>query len=626
MAALLTCQSISKSFAGRTLFAGVNFSIDERERVGLIGPNGSGKSTLLKILAGLEDPDGEDSRVITRRRGLRAAYVAQSDSFPAEATVLQVVVAALCDQLHDEHERELRAAMMLDQLGFLQHEQPASELSGGWRKRLAIARALIGEPDLVLLDEPTNHLDLEGVLWLESLLKSASFASIIVTHDRYFLESVALRVVELSPAYPGGTISVQGNYSEFLRRRAELLAGQARQEQALANQVRHDLAWLSRKAAARRTKAKGHIREAHERIGQLAELKQRNATAKAAGIDFNATGRKSRNLLVAHHLSKALGGRVLFHDLDLVLSPGAILGLLGPNGSGKSTLIRVLTGELQPDSGTIKRADGLRVVAFTQHREDLDPRLTLAEALCPGGEVVHFRDRAVHITTWAQRFLFRIDQLPAPVGGLSGGEQARVLIARLMLQPADLLILDEPTNDLDINTLEVLEESLDDFPGAVLLVTHDRFMLQRLATDVLYLDGRGDASFHADYEQWREAQRVMKQGGTGGEKTGAEGRGGSGRNPEGGDAKPRAAGGAASIRPRKLSYNEQREWEQMEGKILAMEQRVAELQAQVNDPTVLADHRRLAQSCAELEQAQAAAAALYSRWAELESRQSQASV
>ncbi len=608
MAMLLSCQGLSKSFGPRPLFEDVSMGIDEGERLGLIGPNGSGKSTLLKILAGLEHPDTGD---LTFRRNLRVSYVAQRDEFPAGATAMSAVVAALGDQLHDDHDREARAERVLLEVGFTQFNQPVDSLSGGWRKRLAIARAVATEPDLLLMDEPTNHLDLEGVLWLEAYLDDAPMAVIVVTHDRYFLEDVCSRVLELSRAYPQGTFTVEGPYSEFLRRRADFLAAQAKEQQSLATKVREDLRWLGRGAQARRTKAKGRIEEAGDRMEELNDLQQRNAPAKASDINFTATGRQTRNLLVAMNISKSLGGRPLFRGLDLTLSPGTCIGLLGPNGSGKTSLINVLTGTLTPDAGALKWADNLRTVTFTQHREDLDPKQSLRDALCPISDVLYFRGQPIHINTWANRFLFRTDQLNTSVGDLSGGEQARILIARLMLQPADLLILDEPTNDLDIASLEVLEESLSQFPGAILLVTHDRFMLARLSSQVLALDGKGEAKFYADYAQWQSA------------KERAELKEKEQSRPAVKEVKPAAAATAAKSQATKgkLSFNEQREWNRIEARILEAEQEVKSLEAQTSDPALASDHKKLHATYAALTAAQEKVSALYARWAELEAKQ-----
>lgn len=631
MPAVLVAREISKSFAARTLFTGISLSLEERERLALIGPNGSGKSTLLKILAGLQDADGGEVKL---PKGLRASYVAQQDAFPAGSTILSAVTdalhesrhAGLLPHLHDDHEADLAAEMTLARLEYDDLSQPTASLSGGQRKRLAIARALTHEPDVLLLDEPTNHLDVMGIDWLEGVLRRGPFASIVITHDREFLETVSTRIVELSTAYPSGTFSVKGNYSEFLCRKEEFLDGQAKQEQALANQVREDIRWLSRGAKARRTKSKSRIDASYDRMDELAALKARNAPALATTIDFTATGRQTQKLLMGRALTKSLGGKRLFTDVDVLLTPGSVLGLLGPNGSGKSTLIKVLTGELDPDPptpeaikaaaeaigippstpepGTIRRAEKLRIVLFSQHRQELDPTIKLREALSPHADSVVFRDRMIHVNGWARRFLFTPQQLDAPIKTLSGGEQARIHIARLMLEPADVLILDEPTNDLDIPSLEVLEDSLTDFPGAIVLVTHDRAMLAELSTQILALDGEGNARYFTDYEQWQRAQKDV---------------------PVKAASKPAAqsASSTASTAPakRKLSYKEQQELTQIEPKIEKMEAEIKEWETQMADPKVIADHKKFQDLCIKVSQMQNKVSKLYDRWAELQQGQ-----
>jgi len=603
MATLLYGQSLSKSFGSRPLFQQVNIAVEDNARMGLIGPNGSGKSTLLKILAGKEEPD---DGTLTARRGVRIGYVAQTDSFDPCATALSVVADAIANSggaHHDHHECETLAAVILDKVGFETFDQLVESLSGGWRKRLAIARELAYEPELLLLDEPTNHLDVQGIEWLEDLIDDARFAVVVVTHDRYFLEEVTTKIVELSQAYEDGTFEVDGPYSEFLERRADFLASQAQQQQSLAGKVRQDIKWLRRGAKARRTKNKGHIQDAAVRAAQLSDLQQRNAPRDAAAIEFTNTGRQTRNLLVATGISKSLGGKPLFANLDLTLSPGTCLGLLGPNGSGKTSLIKVLTGELPPDAGSIKRADGLRSATFTQRRAELDRKISLREALCPIGDTIFYNGRSIHITSWAKRFLFRTDQLNVPVGDLSGGEQARILLAEIMCKPADLLILDEPPNDLDIPSLEVLEQSLAEFPGSVLLVTHDRFMLDRLATQVVGLNGKGDARLFPSCSQWLASLEEACEA-----------------PPETKRPAPKPAA-PAQPKSRKLTYNEQREWDQIESKIHAAEEQAAELEKQMNDPKLLNDHQRLTDHCKKLEKVQADIAAMYDRWAELEAKQ-----
>jgi ATP-binding cassette subfamily F protein uup len=606
MAVLLSVQNLSKSFGPRLLFKGITLGLSDQQHTGLIGPNGSGKSTLLKILAGLEHADEGD---IVARRQLRAGCVAQEDIFDGSKSVEQTLTDAIEHGHGDEHDRIVAANIMLGRVGFADPQQPVSALSGGWRKRLSIARQLIREPELLLLDEPTNHLDLEGIVWLENLLKAAPFACLIVSHDRQFLENATNRTIELNRAYPQGFLSVDGSYSEFIQRREEFLAAQRSEQQSLASQVRREIEWLKRGAKARTTKAKGRIQQAERMMADLADLKSRNATQGAAGIHFLASERKTRKLLEAKDVSIARGGRTLFTDVNFVLSPGTKLGLLGPNGSGKSTLIKLLTGELQPDTGTIIRADQLKVVTFDQNRDQLDKDQTLRAALAPrGGDTVTYRGGSMHITAWAKRFLFRTEQLDLPVGDMSGGEQARILIARLMLHPADVLILDEPTNDLDIPTLDVLEDSLDDFAGALVLVTHDRYLLDSLSTDLLALDGRGGANMYADLAQWERAQAESRE-----------------REVAAAAAARKAANStpatAPSSKPKRLTWNEQREWEAMEAKILEAEDDVQTLQARVADPKVMSDRDAMHEACAKLSDAQHRVESLYTRWGELEAKQ-----
>jgi ATP-binding cassette subfamily F protein uup len=596
MIVLLSAQNLSKSYSHRPLFADLSLDLRAGERVGLIGPNGAGISTLLKILAGREGPDAGTRTV---RRGTRIGYVPQDDTFAPGQTVREAVLAALADEHLEDHERETRAAITLTQVGFADVDQPADALSGGWRKRLALARELARRPDFLLLDEPTNHLDLPGVVWLERLLRAAPFGYLVATHDRAFLRAVADDVIEVSRVYPDGAFRATGGYDEFADKRDAFLDAQARQQESVANQVRRETEWLSRKESAQRRKSRSRIEEAADRREQLADLKYRTAAAGAANIDFVGTGRQTKKLLTATGIAKSLGGRPLFANLDLLLTPGTRLGLLGTNGSGKSTLLRVLAGDLEPDAGAITRADGLRAVMFEQGRAALDPTVTLRRALAPNGDTVTYRDRPLHVGAWATQFLFRPEQLDLEISALSGGEQARVRIAQLMLRPADLLLLDEPTNDLDIPALEVLEESLMEFPGAVVLVSHDRELMDRVCTEVVGLDGRGGAALYGSVGQWLAAHEKAT--------TQAE-------RP----AAPPAPRKAAP-RPKKLSFKEQQEWDGMEAAILAAEETVAARQAEV-ERSATAGHAALAEACHALEEAQHTVERLYARWQELEAR------
>ncbi len=601
-ALLLSCESLEKSYGVKPLFTGLSIGLCEGDHVGLIGPNGSGKSTLLKILAGLEEPDSGTRSV---RRQVRIGYVPQEPTFAEQHSVEDSLAQVLLDEDLDPHEQGGRIAKALSLGGFVRSDQAVSTLSGGWRKRLAIARSLMLEPDVLLLDEPTNHLDVEGILWLEALLKAEPHAFIVISHDRRFLESVTTRIWELNRRYADGVFQVNGRYSEFLEQREAALQAQADYQASLANRVRREVEWLRRGPKARTTKAKARIDSAGRLIDELNDIGSRQGNATAA-IDFTASGRKSKQLLVVKGLEKSLGGHPIVSDLDILLGPGERIGLLGPNGSGKTTLLKLLAGTLEPDSGAITRADRLRVVTFEQHRESLDQEATVRRALAPaGGDAVVYQDRSIHLVSWAKRFLFKPEQLDLPVSRLSGGEQARLLIARLMLEPADLLILDEPTNDLDIPTLDVLEESLLEFTGALVLVTHDRWLLDRVSTRLLALDGTGRAEWFADYAQWETAQS---------KKTPEES-----RRPLSRDR----AGRPSSRKRKGLSYNEQREWDQIEAKILEAEEVTATCQAAVNDPAIVSSADALQERYATLHSAQAEVEQLYARWAELEEKRGQ---
>ena len=620
---LLTVRDISKSLGLRALFEGVSLSINDGDRLGIIGPNGAGKSTLLRLLAGLTEADSGE---VKRPKGMHAVYVPQQDQFDGQTTAKDAVIAQAFTCLggvgttHDHHEAETLADMMLSRVGFddTLADKPAGALSGGWRKRLSVACALAsagGEPDLILLDEPTNHLDLDGVAWLEEFVRRApgmpaASASVFVTHDRMFLEGVATRVAELSPAYPQGIFVVDGNYTEFLRRKEEFLTAQAEAQRAIAGLVRQDIAWLSRGPQGRQTKAKGRIQESHARMDELAELKARNAAASSTGarVGFDATDRRTRKLVVAKGVAKSYADHTLFRELDLVLGAGDCLGLLGANGSGKTTLIRVLTGEVEPDEGLVDFAEPMpRVAVFSQHREDFAPTTLLREALCPVSDLVRYRGQPMHITAWSRRFLFRDEQLDQPIQSLSGGELARVHIARLMLVPADVLVLDEPTNDLDIPTLETLEEAIESFPGAVILVTHDRAMLERLATSVLALDGRGGWAVHATLAQASAWRRAREQA--------ADATAATSSAPSSASTPARAQ---TAPQRKKRSYNEQREYDTIEQRIEEAEAAAKAAEQRLADPKVLADHEAMTKACEALSAAQELAARLYARWEELE--------
>jgi ABC transport system ATP-binding/permease protein len=605
MAPILTVQSVSKRFGAVPLFENVSFSVNEGDRIGLIGPNGAGKSTLLALLAGELEPDKGE---IALRKRTTVSYVRQDSQFAPGATVRTVIEAALerAAVPHEEHEQRLRET--LGRAGFVDEEtaglasfsSEAASLSGGWRKRLALVEATVLRPDLLLLDEPTNHLDIEGIEWLEQTLRAASFAVVVVTHDRYFLESAANDIMELNRVYSGGLLRVRGSYSKFLEAREAYQESQERVQEGLRNRVRTEVEWLRRGPKARGTKAKARIDNAYALMNRLADVDAR-LRSTATELSFDASDRQTKRLLTMEDVVIELGGRKIVRNLNLVLTNGAKLGIVGPNGSGKTTILRAMTGEVTVSSGRVQRANALRVVYFSQLRE-IDPALTLRRALAPDSDAVVYQGRVVHVAGYAAKFLFTGDQLNQPVERLSGGERARVLLARLMLEPADVLILDEPTNDLDIPTLEILEEALLEFGGALVLVTHDRYLLDRVTDAVLGLDGHGNAALFASYaqwEEWRETEEIKQR-----------------------ESKPaREASSATASLPavsrKKLSYLEQREYDGIEEQIHAADRRLDAAKARVADPAVAVDAAALTEALAELDTAQADHDRLLERWLEL---------
>lgn len=575
MSLLLNCQSISKSYSTRTLFKDLSLSIFAKDRIGLIGPNGAGKTTFLKILAGVEKPN---SGIVSPKRDLKIGYVPQACQFPdlpAEKILIDVIKEALPD-----YEKERLAQTWLSKLGFRETVSNAALLSGGWKKRLGFACELISNPDLILYDEPTNHLDLEGILWLENFLLRESPTYLLVSHDRYFLQNVTNRIIEIDPTYPKGMFAIDGTYGDFLEKKGQFLAGQIEQERSLATKARRETEWLRAGVKARTTKSQSRIDEAHEILREHADVSRRN-TEKRAKIDFAASERETRKLIVAKNLSKEIGGKTLFKKLDFTLSPGTRIGLLGPNGSGKTTLLRLLADEIKPDQGTIKKADALQTVYFDQHRAQLPNELTLREALSPKGDYVTFRGQEVHVNGWCKRFLFSPDLLDMAIGRLSGGERARISIAHLMLQPADVLLLDEPTNDLDIPTLETLEESLLEFPGAVVLITHDRCMLDRVCNALITLGDPPPPPVEKEKERREERGEKSKSS---------------------------------------LSYLEKKEYEEIEGKIVKLEEEVKALNHLLETSEIAANAVKLNEVCQAIGLAENKIEQLYLRWQELEKK------
>jgi ATP-binding cassette subfamily F protein uup len=592
---------VSKSYGAHPLFDDISLQIFDNERLGLIGPNGAGKSTFLKILANIETADSGE---ISRKRNIHMVYLPQDDVLDPEKTIEETLFHPIPKEL-EAWQFDKRRQEIISLIGVDNTKQRVKTLSGGWRKRLAIGQALFQNPELLLMDEPTNHLDLEGILWLEKLLKYAPFAFILVSHDRFFLENTTHRIAELNPRYPEGFLKVEGNYSVFVEMREKYINEQAKLETVLSNKVRREIEWLRRGPKARTSKARYRVEKAHQLQENLEAVKSRNTQNMSVDIAFDTTQRKTKILLDAQDLKKTLGGKLLFGELSLKLTPGICIGVMGKNGTGKSTLLQILNGKLPPDAGSVKMAQGLQVLTFDQKRELSEGGQTLHKALSPEGDTVIYQGRSFHVTAWAKRFLFQKDQLDMPVSRLSGGEKARVLIANLMLQPADILLLDEPANDLDIPTLEVLEESLEEFPGAIVLITHDRFLMARLCDRLLYLDGHGDAQYFADYDQWLQYKKDML----------------SATSPSGETSQKHR-----NKKPRKLAYEERKELNRIEKQIEKAEEIADDLKRKLHEPEIMCDADRLAKRYAEHQEAQKKVEQLYERWEELEVSRSGAGI
>lgn len=481
MAILFSAQQLSKAYSGRTLFDGLSFGVNEKERVALIGANGAGKSTLLKILAGREEADSGD---IAFRKGIRIGYLDQSPRFDEGMSIQQVLESRALNFGMDVNDWEVQAKLQeVVSLVELHNsgstlEDKVQSLSGGWKKRVALARELLINPDLLLLDEPTNHLDIASIQWLEKLLTSSRFSVVCVTHDRAFLQNVSNVIFEVDKRNDGGILRVEGSYADYCALKTSQIAEQEVREDRLKNTLRREVEWLNQGAKARTTKQVARIKRSDDLKAEVESIEEKNRGGTAR-LQFQSSKRNPRTLLSIKGAEKSLGGKLLFSDLELEISRGSRIGIVGPNGSGKTSLIKSLIGEVELDKGELRHSENLQYVYFEQDRGSLDLNATLRENLSDG-DYVKFNGSYTHVQSYLDRFLFPRGHANLVVSKLSGGEQARLLIARLMLQDSNLMILDEPTNDLDIPTLNVLQEQLEQFPGAVILVCHDRYFVDQV--------------------------------------------------------------------------------------------------------------------------------------------------
>ncbi len=607
LSAVLDVRGLRKSYGGRVLLDGVDLSVHEREKVGVIGRNGCGKSTLFRVLAGEE---GYEGGTIALRQGLRVSWLPQDPSFPPERTILEVAGEEDRAAPGEAWEGTHRVEAVLSRLGVEGPERRMGDLSGGERRRVALARTLLADPDLLLLDEPTNHLDAEAVLWLEETLFDFRGAAMIVTHDRYFLDRVVDRMLEVGD---GGVTSWEGGYTEYLEARSEA-EERARVEGAKRTRfLQKELAWARRSPPARTGKQKARRR----RAGELREEARAAAAADRGEVElsFREAPRLGSRILELHGVTKGYGGEPLVREFSDRILAGERIGVVGPNGAGKSTLLRLLVGEEAPDAGEIIPGENTRIAYLDQART-LDPDWTVAGAVSDT-EWIETGGKRIHVRAWLDRFLFAEHTHQQRVRSLSGGERSRLVLARLLRQEANLLVLDEPTNDLDLDTLRILEDALESFAGCIVVVTHDRFLLDRLATSLWVFEGEGRVRrHHGSWDAWL-ARREEEQARETAERREAERR----RREARAEAAREERRAGRSERNR-LTFRERRELEGMEERIAALEEEREALAARLADPEVYrgegeevgAMTRRLAEVEEELERT-------LNRWLELEEKE-----
>ena len=598
--ALLDLRDLRLSLGGPRLFDGLQLTLHDGERVGLLGRNGAGKSTLLRVIDGQLPPDSGD---VVVRRGARVAFLEQDPPLPAGQTALDVVLAGLGGDESRRHEAEAWLSRVE-----VDPAANAGQLSGGQRRRVALARALAPEPDLLLLDEPTNHLDLDAITWLEGFLKGAFRGAVVfVTHDRAFLQTLATRVVELDR---GRLLDFAASYDEHLRRREALFEQEEREQDAFDKKLAEEEAWIRRGVKARRTRNEGRVRALKAMRTERQARRETLGTADVAVVEGKRAGKR-----VAEAKNVSFGydpARPLVQGLTTTVLRGDKVGLIGPNGAGKTTLIRLLLGELEPQAGVVTLGPNLQVAYFDQQRLGIDPDWSVADNVTGRtGEFVQIGDQKRHVYSYLKDFLFEPERARMMAGVLSGGERARLLLAQLFTRPANVLVLDEPTNDLDLETLEVLETLLVDFPGTVLTVSHDRAFLDNVVSSTLVLDGDGHVKeYVGGYSD------VVRQ-----QKKAAKEAAAASKGPS--KAKMSAPVAAPAPKPKKLSYKEQRELEALPARIETLEAEQAALYLRLADPAIYQDadadavttvQDRLAGIAQELAQA-------YKRWEALEAQQ-----
>jgi ABC transport system ATP-binding/permease protein len=586
MNSLLSCHNIKKTFSSENLFENFSLNIQPKDHIGLLGPNGAGKSTLGKILAKQEEPDGG---VVAYQKNLKVRYVSQQNVYDPKHSVIDVIKKRIGNETIDEHEINRASSS----LGFENLEQKVGNLSGGWLKKIEIAAALSGQSDLIIFDEPTNHLDLQSILWLEEQLQKSSFAWICISHDRYFIEKISSKIIEINSIYRDKFIVSNGSYQDFINNKSTYLAEQKNKHTNLKSKLKKERDWAAKSPKARSTKAKYRVDNVQVLEKDYTELQQQMQT-KNYEFDFSKTTAQTKKLVEITNLSLQIGNKHLTQQTPLTFTLGQKISLLGLNGSGKSSLLKAIIKQLAIETGTIKLADNIKIVHFDQEKHITNPEQSLQEYLCETGDCVIYQGRQIHIESWRKKFGFSHSQLDSSMKKLSGGEKAKALIAKLILQPADLLLLDEPTNDLDIPTLEVLEESLKTFSGCLVLISHDRFLTNSVCNTFIGIDNNSNLNSYTEQNKWQEDIFLPTK-----------------------TTKPKNKS-STTKKNKKLSYKEQREYDGMEKQVEALETKIDILKKDLEIASSTNNHQQLVTLSQELESNLTKLDTLYNRWSDLE--------
>ncbi|MFK8137947.1 MAG: ABC-F family ATP-binding cassette domain-containing protein [Bdellovibrionales bacterium] len=589
---LISLQNIGKIFGNKTLFQSLNLSIEDKQKIAVIGKNGTGKSTLMKIMAGIEDYNSGD---ITKKKGLQVEYVAQDSVFPENKSIFEIIFEHLESKGVSDEDIYIDVGSSISIGGFEDQDIEARSLSGGWQKKLAIAKALASKPDLLLLDEPTNHLDWDGIQWLINSLHQYKGSYVVISHDRYLLNQSTRETIEIGPVFKNENLRYPVAYDDFVEKRLLYYQNLEKQVASMSNKARRELDWLRAGVKARTTKSRSRQKEANELIENVSETKTllRNSQ-KSMKIDLQTSSKKTKRLVKLKEISFGYDNHNIIEEFSYELHKKKRIGILGDNGTGKSTIANLITGSLKPSKGSIELSPDLKILYFDQKKASLPLNETFRSYLGDGTDYVTFQDKSVHVASYASRFLLSEDLYNLKIEKLSGGEKAKLALAKLLLNPVDVLILDEPTNDLDISAIEQLENVLQDMSIACILISHDRNFLKNLCHDFVCHMGSTHWKVLPDFDQWEsEKKKAIKQ--------------------------ERKESNSSQQKLKKLSYKNQLEYDSIDDEIQSLELRLEEQTTKLQDPEIVVNSKKLTDLTHEIKEIQAKIDLKFERWNELES-------